>query len=221
MTVQFKLTGSVGKMGANKPADVKIIQACLGGIKVKARPLYKGKSDGKAGKDLIDAICAFQGAEKIRPSGKIMPGDQTTSKLKIRTPSSVQMPREASMSNAAVAARVKSAVALVGKEIRSEAPLPLEEAKALEKIITAASKQGIALALHSFEVTDQGRFKVELKETSVAGLAMDQSTRGRRETASIVTKIVQQNSRWIGGSSSNLVFTTPVLVTPKKDEERP
>lgn len=169
MTVQFKLSGSVGKMGANKPADVKIIQACLSGIKVKMKPLYKGKADGKAGKDLIDAICAFQGAEKIKPSGKIMPGDSTSSKLKTRTPSAVSGQLQAAMIGTAQSgpsmgtqAKVASATASTAASIKTKSPIPKPQAEALAKAIGNLGKKGVPLTQGKTDITDDGRFGVEL-----------------------------------------------------------
>ena len=169
MTVQFKLSGSVGKMGANKPADVKIIQACLSGIKVKMKPLYRGKADGKAGKDLIDAICAFQGAEKIKPSGKIMPGDSTTSKLKMRTPSAVSGQLQAAMigtvqsgPSMGTQAKVASATASTATAIKSKSPIPKQQAEALAKIISNLGKKGVPLTQGKTDITDDGRFGVDL-----------------------------------------------------------
>ena len=168
MTVQFKLSGSVGRMGANKPADVKIIQACLGGIKVKARPLYKGKADGKAGKDLIDAICAFQGAEKIRPSGKIMPGDSTTSKLKVRTPSAISGQLQAAMigsvqTGAASVSqtRVAAAAGKTATTLKAKSPLPQAQAEALAKLVSNLGRKGVPLTQGKTDITDDGRFSVE------------------------------------------------------------
>ena len=206
--INVKLTASVGKMGANKPADVKILQTCLGAIKVKMKPLYKGKVDGKAGKDLIEAICCFQQMEKIKPTGKASPGDQTMSKLKMRTPSSVKLPSDAAMQQAGVAQKVNSAVNATVKEVTSAAPLPPEDAKALAKIIQDAGKLGIALKMKDFRLTEGGRIRIELEQMAVSGVPLDTSTAAKSDLAKKVTAIVQRSSRWIGGSSSNLVFMT-------------
>ena len=175
MTVQFKLSGSVGKMGANKPADVKIIQACLGGIKVKGRPLYKGKADGKAGKDLIDAICTFQGADKIKPSGKITPGDSTASKLKMRTPPAVSGQLQAAMIGTAQSdpaigtqAKVATTSANTATSIKTKSPIPKAQAEALAKIISNLGKKGVPLTQGKTDITDDGRFGVDLSINSSA-----------------------------------------------------
>lgn len=203
MMVQFKPSGSVGKMGANKPADVKIIQAYLGGIKVKARPLYKGKADGKAGKDLIDAICTFQGAEKIKPTGKIMPGDSTTSKLKMHTPSAVSGQLQAAMIGTVQSGpsigtqwKVHSIANRTATALKAKSPVPKQHAEALAKLIATLGKKGVPLTQGRTDITDDGRFGVELAVNRSALPTAARTNDVLKQIAETVRETFRSSSVW-------------------------
>ena len=208
MTVQFKLSGSVGKMGANKPADVTVVQTCLANIKVKMKPLFKGRVDGKASKDLIDAICTFQANEKIKPSGKMMPGDQTVSKLKMRTPSAVK-PTALPMGGAAKPGNTSKAKELTRKaadQIKRVSSLPADDAASLAKAVMAAGEEGIPVNLTKVEVTTDSRFQVTLEIAKTALPTTDSSL--IKSFAEKVSAHIAKSTRWSSGQSGTLVYKT-------------
>lgn len=72
----YSLTGSVGKLGANKPNDTRIIQTLL--TQHKTNP---GVIDGLCGKKTITAITLFQKGFLSWPDGRIDVGGMSWRKL--------------------------------------------------------------------------------------------------------------------------------------------
>ncbi len=72
----YSLTGSVGKLGANKPNDTRIIQTLL-----KQHKIDCGVIDGLCGKKTITAITLFQKGFLSWPDGRIDVGGMSWRKL--------------------------------------------------------------------------------------------------------------------------------------------
>ena len=193
----------------DKTADVMVVQTCLAGIKVKMKPLYKSKVDGKAGKNLINAICTFQENEKIKPTGKIMPGDQTVSKLKMRTPSSVK-PTALPMGGAAKPGNTSKAKEMARKAantINDNTTLPPEDKSSLIKAIQAAGDEGIPVSLKEVRITNGGRFEVELAiDKAALPSGHDQSL--TKSLAEKVSAHIAKSTRWSSGQAGTLIYKT-------------
>ncbi len=208
MSINMKLSGSVGKMGANKTMDVMAVQPCLSNIKVKMKPLFKGRVDGKAGQDLIDAICVFQANEKIKPSGKMMPDDQTVSKLKMRTPSSVK-PTALPMGGAAKPGNTSKAKELARRaadQIKRVSSLPVDDAASLAKAVMAAGEDGIPVSLSKVEVTTDSKFQVTLEIAKATLPSSDPSF--IKSLAEKVSVYIAKSTRWSSGHAGTLTYKT-------------
>ena len=48
-----RLSGTVGKSAINRPHDVALVQALLGEVKDRGRPLFKGQVSGRFDRDTL------------------------------------------------------------------------------------------------------------------------------------------------------------------------
>lgn len=78
-----KISGSVGKGGKNKPADVRIVQELLNANISKITPLRSLVVDGDVGPKTVNVIEEFQRrvVGMTRPDGRVDPGGRTITSL--------------------------------------------------------------------------------------------------------------------------------------------
>ena len=81
--VEIRMSGSVGRVGANMPADVKLVQSMLNNVpSAEGGPTPALTVDGLAGPKTVEAIMRFQRAARLRAiDGRVDPARATITAL--------------------------------------------------------------------------------------------------------------------------------------------
>lgn len=209
------LSKTVGKNAHGQTApDVKLVQIALNAIKdKKSSPLYKGRIDGKCGPKTICAIEQFQCTVKIPVTGKIAPQDRTMNKLREKTPrttiNKLAKSNPSSFRSISTMNQIKIKTETEAKLIKSSAPLPAAEAKALHEIIVAAGKKGVLISVKDIKVTPAGKAEVDFEVLGLTSASGQQSM----EIVAELVKIVNSNRKW-SFDKSNFLLTTSQWSTP-------
>ena len=208
----IKLSGSVGRMGPNKTGDVALIQAAL--MNVKGGPFWPGPIDGKKTTKFVEAITAFQTANRVTPAnGTIQSFGPTMNKLKSALPMSMSglgaLPDSAVVFVAGAGTREAEREAEATKR---KAPFPKLEAEALSKIQKTIGKSaGLCLERAKDSVTRDGCFATELDFQGVKWLdprSAKPLAPGREPTGvtNFVWSQIGTGTPWQKGSPHDLLF---------------
>lgn len=198
------LTGSVGKGGNNLIHDVAVVQGALATVTgANHRPIWQGAIDGRKSKSVEDAICAFQAANRMQPSGRLNQSGAEINRLEQALPQGHKAMR--ALRGTAVLWRFGQGAQSrrnTARTIKSDAPLPDEDRGALGDIVERI-RRGTGLDLDIAEVSAiaEGRFRVVLKAPGVEWF--DPSRKQFRKDASPpdaalrgLNQAVQSNPRW-------------------------
>jgi hypothetical protein len=77
-----RLSGTVGKSAINRPHDVALVQALLGEVKERGRPLFKGQVSGRFDRDTEVALATlFKAANDRSPNQRLATGHPLLQKI--------------------------------------------------------------------------------------------------------------------------------------------
>ena len=205
----------LGRNAFGDKHDIAAIQAALKNIKIRNKPIWPGRIDGRKTKNLEEAIAIFQAAHRIKVTGKVEPRGPTITAMTRALPRNLANMR--GLKGTCVVFVPTKGAREADQEARvtqAKAPLPDKEARGLATIIKKAGRElGICLGRKRDFVTPEGRFATEL---APVGLKWIDPSSGRvatlnnppREAMATILRLVPSGPEWQPGTASDLVCTS-------------
>lgn len=229
----MKISKAVGKnCFSQAPADVKLVQSALAGIKNKKfKSYYAGRIDGKCGNKTIEAISHFQCDNSLKMTGKIEAYGPTMNKLRMKTPMSLKN-KLANSGGGGMGAggtldinRVKTNNKNLADKIKKTWSLPKLEGESLAKLVEAVTMKGM-VPLRPFGnepvgIDPEGRFKVRF---DIEPWALDNSVGGmevRRSMTKAVADVITTSPYWHRGDPTILQFKSAQAYKDLKGGTKP
>ncbi len=209
----------LGRNAFGDKHDIAAIQAALKNIKIRNKPIWPGRIDGRKTKDLEEAIAIFQAAHRIKITGKVEPRGPTITAMTRALPRSHAGLRGLKGTCIVVAATMGAREAdQEARNTQTKAPFPDKEARALAAIqIKAGRELGICLERKRDFVTREGRFATEL---APMGLKWIDPSSGRlatlnnppREAIAAMLRVIPSSTEWKAGAAGKLECHSTRLV---------
>ena len=218
----------LGRNAFGEKHDIAAIQAALKNIKIRNKPIWPGRIDGRKTKDLEEAIAIFQMTHRIKVTGKVEPRGPTITAMTRALPRNLANMRGLKGTCVVFVPTMGAREAeQEARNTQSKAPFPDKETRGLATIIKKAGRElGICFGRKRDFVTPQGRFATEL---APMGLKWIDPSSGRvatlnnppREAIATMLRVIPSSPEWQPGPAGKLECHSKLLVPALNGVGRP